>query len=332
MIPVVIAGLAAAAAFALAAGFLGWLHPALDSFSHFRIHLAVLLALAGIGLLLAAGWRLAGTGVILLALAALTATLDLSAFTSPAEATAASAAAPAATDARYRLLQINLRYDNATPERVLSLIGRVQPDVVTLDEVSTMWMEKLRLIEAAYPYRMICPPPTFVGGVAILSKRPFAKEAECLDRGAMAVAPVDFNGRTVDVVALHLSWPWPMEQAQQVEDIRTHLGGIGATAVLAGDFNAVPWSETAKRVADAGGFRILRGIGPSWLHRYLPISWRPYIGLPIDNVLYKGALIPSKPSKLEYVGSDHLPVLVEFGLSQEEKPAEVMQASLTEPK
>ncbi|TWG99342.1 endonuclease/exonuclease/phosphatase (EEP) superfamily protein YafD [Mesorhizobium sp. J18] len=331
MIPVVIAGMTVAAAFALMAGFLGWMHPALDSFSHFRIHLAVLLILAGSCLLLAAGWRLPGAWAILLGLAAIVATLDLSAFTRPAEATAASAAEPSTTAARYRLLQINLRYDNATPERVLSLIGRVQADVVTLDEVSTMWIEKLGLIEAAYPHRIICPPPSFVGGVAILSKRPFAKEAQCLDRGALAVASVDFGGRLVDVAALHLSWPWPLEQAQQVANIRDDLGRISTTALLAGDFNAVPWSHTAKSVANAGGFNILRGIGSSWLHRYLPMSWRPHIGLPLDNVLYKGAVIPSKPSRLEFVGSDHLPVLVEFGLLREEEPAEVMQASVEEP-
>ena len=34
----------------------------------------------------------------------------------------------------YRLLQFNLRFDNRTPEKLLSLIGRTKPDVITLQE------------------------------------------------------------------------------------------------------------------------------------------------------------------------------------------------------
>lgn len=95
------------------------------------------------------------------------------------------------------MLQLNLRFDNPTPEKVLSLIGRLNPDVVTLNEVSTRWMEKLAFIKAAYPHQIICSASYAIGGVAILSRRPFVAgtEPECSDRGSFAIADVDFAGR-----------------------------------------------------------------------------------------------------------------------------------------
>ncbi|TIT15265.1 MAG: AP endonuclease, partial [Mesorhizobium sp.] len=68
----------------------------------------------------------------------------------------------------------NLRFNNPTPKKVLSLIGRTNPDVIALDEVSEMWTTELGYIASAYPYRILCPYPNGVFGVALLSRRPFA--------------------------------------------------------------------------------------------------------------------------------------------------------------
>ena len=37
---------------------------------------------------------------------------------------------------------------------------------------------------------------------------------------------------------------------------------------------------------------------------------------------FKGEIVPATPRTLEHVGSDHLPVLMEFTLPLREKPAE----------
>ena len=65
--------------------------------------------------------------------------------------------------------------------------------------------------------------------------------------------------------------------------------------------------------ADAGLVHVA-GIGPSWLYRRLPDALRPYAGLPIDQVFAKGGIVILSARTLEAVGSDHLPVLVEFSL------------------
>ena len=193
---------------ALVAGFLGTLHPAFNSFAHFRIHLALLMALIALPLL-ATWFRLQAGVALILAVAAFASTLSTLPRLWPVQAAREEGRRP--TRSVYRLLQMNLRFNNPTPKKVLSLIGRTNPDVITLDEVSAMWTTELGYITSAYPYRILCDYPNGVFGVALLSRRPFAAgtEPHCEPRGAMATATVDFGGIPVDVAAIHLSWPWP---------------------------------------------------------------------------------------------------------------------------
>lgn len=316
---------------ALLAGFFGSLHPAFDSFSHFRIHFSVLMALLALPLL-ASSFRLQAAAGLLFAIACLATTAGALPRLWPQPAVAKPA-----DQAVYSLLQMNLRFNNPTPKKVLSLIGRTNPDVITLDEVSGMWTTELGTITSAYPYRILCPYPNGMFGVALLSRRPFAPDTapRCEPRGAMATATIDFGGIGVDIAAIHLSWPWPKEQYWQIGELAEPLAGLGETAIMAGDCNAVPWSAAVRRVAALGRLTVMPSAGPTWIHRTLPDFLRRYAGLPIDQVFSKGGLTILSSTRLEDTGSDHLPVLVEFTLRpQEQKPFdehETATVSLTEP-
>jgi endonuclease/exonuclease/phosphatase (EEP) superfamily protein YafD len=295
----------------LAAGFFNALHPALDSFAHFRAHLAVLLGIAALALLAVGLWAFGATALVAAAL-----TLATTSGSVPAIGMRYGALHPADPERPvYRLLQFNLRYNNPEPAQVLSLIGRVQPDVLTLDEVTAAWREKLRLIKATYRYSLFCPYPNGLFGVAILSRRPFVEGSEpfCDGRGALGIAAVNFGGQTVDIAALHLGWPWPFPQYWEVGGLWPSFGRLGPTAILAGDLNATPWSRTPARVAEAGGLTLMPSPGPTWLSRHLPKALF-FAGLPIDNVFAKGDVEMHSIRTLEPTGSDHLPVLVEFSL------------------
>lgn len=307
-------------------GFLGGLHHSLDLFAHFRWHLAILLALAGLAALISRAW---GVGVVslIVAAAALATTHGIAGipFSGPQRV---PVEAQDGTKAVYRLLQLNLRYDNPTPEKVLSLIGRTHPDIVTLAEVSPMWAEKLRLIGAAYPDPLICPSEIRIGGGAILSSRPLSG-GRCFDRGTFATAAVDLNGQPVHVVALHLGWPWPSDQWWQIGRLAAPMGMIRSPAIVAGDFNAVSWSAAVMTMAKAGGLEIVDPIGATWFYRKAPIRLRSWLGLEIDHVLVKDGIVVHSARILEDVGSDHAPVLIEFSLrpkSEREQPVQVVEA------
>lgn len=308
---------------ALLAGFFGALHPAFDSFAHFRIHFSVLMALLALPLL-ASSYRLQAAAALLFAIACLATTASALPRLWPRPAVAKPA-----DQIVYSLLQMNLRFNNPTPKKVLSLIGRTNPDVITLDEVSQMWTTELGYIASAYPYRILCPYPNGTFGVALLSRRPFAAGTapRCEPRGAMATATIDFSGSDVDVAAIHLSWPWPKEQYWQIGELAGPLAALGPTAIVAGDCNAVPWSAAVRRVAALGGLTLMPSAGSTWIHRTLPDFLRRYAGLPIDQVFSKGGVTILSSKRLEDTGSDHLPVLVEFLVRSDQKPPEDGRAS-----
>jgi len=303
---------------ALAFGFLGRFHPAFDSFSHFRLHLAGLLALGGFALL---ALRFRREGLAALSLAACSVIVTPGALPGLAGSRAAIANEAPADSPTYRLLHLNARYDNSAPEEFLSLIAHARPDVVTVSEVSAMWRGRLESLAAAYPYRIFCDPRGPIGGVAILSRRPFARVAApaCVAKNTMAIAGIDFGGRAVTVAALHLYWPWPFEQPRQVADIAGELSRLPGEAILAGDFNAVRWSQSLARIAEAGRLRDAGPVGPTWLPRGCPDAMRRWVGIGIDHVLAGDAVEIANVERARDVASDHLPVMVDFWL-----PAEVV--------
>ena len=142
--------------------------------------------------------------------------------------------------------------------------------------------------------------------MAILSLRPFAEgtEGQCLSGGTFAIATVDLRRQIVEVGALHLRWPWPFDQATQIDELAPLLGEMAETAILAGDLNAAPWSAASARIADAAGMTPAGPAGPTWLYRRLPEFLR-FAGLPIDQVFAKGEVIVHSVNTLEAVGSDH---------------------------
>lgn len=293
---------AAALSLLIAAGFLGSFTPAFDSLAHFRAHLAVLLAaLAGV-LGLAALWPEC-LFALFFSLAALASIRAM-----PLPAWGKSAVGQPS----YRLLQLNLMYDSTLPTPALELIRRRKPDILLLEEVSAVWEDELAGLVDLYPYKIICRPPDS-DGVAVLSSRAFAtgRPAACFENRLLAVAAVDLDGWQLECAALHLAWPWPFAQPKEIADLSAAFGGLGPDAILAGDLNAVPWSGAARRIARAGALKIIHGIGPTWLPSALPEFLR-FAGLSIDQVMVKGNVSVHSVRRLPPVGSDHLPLLVEF--------------------
>lgn len=299
-----------ALALMLAFGLAGAWSPWFDAFTHFRAHFAIAMALLAV-LLLATRFRLLAVAGLVLAVACFS-TLPggLTFFgLGPVQA----GFQPKADDQPvYRLLQMNLRFDNATPEKVLSLIGSTQPDIITVEEASRMWQGKLDLLSHAYPHRFYCGSAF---GAAILSRRPFAEgtEQRCSTYGTLATATVDLGGRTIDVAAIHMGWPWPRQQTWQIASISEPLSALGGTAIMAGDCNAAPWSGAVHHLAALGGLGVMPSVGPTWMWRRLPDALR-FAGLPIDQVFSKGDVVIHSARKMAPAGSDHLPILVEFSL------------------
>lgn len=319
LLPLALFALVAALSLPLVFGFLGRLHPALDSFTHFRLHLAAVMGVAAM-LLAFTRFRREATMALLLAGGAFLATPG----TMPNALLTGQAVADDVDDTRpaYRLLHFNARFDNPQPDLFLSMVGRLRPDVITVNEVSTRWRIRLETLAAAYPHSVYCRQRGNGRSVAILSRRPFVAGSTpaCHIGSALATAEIDFGGTHATVGALHLLWPWPFDQPAQQRALAPLLAALPSETIIAGDFNAVRWSNTVRGIAAAGRLRDAGPVGPSWAPAKTPETLRRALGLGIDHVLVGEGVEPRAVERQADAGSDHLPVLMEFSLPPPRRP------------
>lgn len=289
---------------AVALGFLGEIARPFDSFSHFRAHFgapALLLALV-----------CALSRRLLLAAALAAASVAALAFSLPWMLPRPEAAIEGP---RYTLLQMNLRWNAGEPVEALRRIAETDPDIVTLQEMTPQWVALFAPLAERYPHQVHCDGADgFHGDSALLSKRPFVPGAPtiCDERNSLAAARIDLNGVPLTVASHHQLWPWPRGQWQRLDRLRDTLEDLPRPILMAGDFNAVPWSAFLAEYAAATGTRVVEGVGPVWFLHPLPPAFARFAGLPLGNVLAAPAVSVISVERLAATTSDHLPVLVTF--------------------
>lgn len=263
----------------LLASFGGAIHPAGDSLAVFRPVLAVALVLCALWL---HGAVLAGAAAVVMALVLVPAIL-------PRLNTAPVPDAPGV----IALYQKNLRYDLADPGAIIADIRDSGADIVTLVEVSDSNMAVPDGLRDAYPHQSICPAHS-VGAVAILSRWPLTDANFCRPGTGFSAVGVQTPGGAVTAAVLHLHWPWPYGQPQQVAGMLADLRALPQPVILAGDLNMVPRSHTVRRIARATSTTpvgpprttfLLKGLYPMAIdHIFAPDGWaaqlqpRPHLG------------------------------------------------------
>ncbi len=289
-------------------GFLGFMHPAFDTFSHFRWHLGLaLLAFALIGAML----KIQRAPIIVLFFAGIAIWMS----NAGNRNTLDSVPVLAESQTTYSMLTFNLRFDNQQQEEVMTFFEEADADILALTEISRHWEPVLARLETSYPHRFHCPEWSKIGGSMIWSKFPLRSDNDyCHSYAALGVTEIQLQERWIPIGIVHLRWPWPASGPEQVEELAPFLKGIADTGIISGDFNATTWSWSMQQFANYAGMEIITGFGGTWIYKYLPMSLAPFFGLPIDNVLAKGDVIVTKVETQKSVGSDHLPMLIEFAL------------------
>lgn len=296
-------------------GFLAPWIPLADSLAHFRFHLAALITLASILLAVTRAWLPAG-------LAAAVAIAGVAGMAPAFPAWGASgidASAPAIT-----VVQLNLSFRNVKPDAVAEFIRGADTDIVTLQEVTEKSGRAIDILAGDYPFRVRCSEGR-IGGPAILSRLPLAPGVAqgCVKGQGMAWMRVMAGGRPVSVASLHLHWPYPFAQAHQIDKLESHLRQLPRPVLLAGDFNAAPWSHAVERIARATDTSVAAGLRFSFGIRFN--SWAPPIAIPIDHILLPDGLAPLDVRLGPGPGSDHLSVVARISLP-EDKPSDRAQA------
>lgn len=254
----------------------------------------VLLVLALLLALLRRGWRAAGVAVLAVSVLGLT--------WSRFESVAAPTRATAAQGVPFKLVSFNALHDNPGGVAAIPYLLDSGADAILLLEAFQFAAELPRLLQA-YPYRVGCAGPEPCDTLLLSRHKPLATAFSSM--GAVptrryAQFTLDVDGARVTLVGAHMSKPYFDEIPDiELDTLIQRLDRIEGPVILAGDFNATPWSPALMKLANATGLRFSGVYVPTW-----PASAEGF-GLPIDHVLTRGADILSLEAMPSAFGSNH---------------------------
>jgi endonuclease/exonuclease/phosphatase (EEP) superfamily protein YafD len=214
--------------------------------------------------------------------------------------------------ARLRALIINVRDRNDEYEELGRLIAQTDPDVVGVTELTPAWARGLEPALRAYPDRRL-EPLEGVYGVGLYSKRRLADsriERFPRDGPPSVVARVALGARPLVLVIVHVRTIIDgAARERQLRALSDELEAVDGRSAVCGDFNSVPWSESIRDFADETDLRSIFGRfgrAGTW-----PAQVR-LLRIPIDNCLVSEGVAVIERRVGPDVGSDHLPLIVDF--------------------
>ncbi len=209
------------------------------------------------------------------------------------------------------LLTANLAQSlDASALRVL--LDRQPVDLVLLQEVTPELAQQLGRWQD-YPYRLLAPEDSPFG-LALLSRKPLDGAKVSIDAdGIPAIeSRVLLPGQAIALTVVH-----PMPPLSPYRHQKRNMGlqvllqknaAHGLPGLVAGDFNASPWSQ-ALRGVQALGWQRASDLNPSW-----PALGRGWLGIAIDQVVVNGPWRVAEQGLGPNLGSDHLPRLMRLQL------------------
>ena len=268
---------------------------------------------------------LAVGGIVLLALAfaarrraLISATAALLAVTFAVLLAGLSGAAPQAPEDAERFMRVatfNLwdRNDRHL-DKVAEFLADTKADAVVLEEVRGHHAAFIDSLAAQYPYR--------VGdnGLVILSKHPIVADGR-VDRDdepfwmslIIRWVRLDVNGKTVELAGVHLARPfYPELQWADIEALTNFVRGRTGPLIVAGDFNAAPWTVMLKAFTKETGLGRFNTFYPTWPMRWRSVPLLPLI--PIDNVFASSHFAKIAATVGPRLDSDHRAVIADIAL------------------
>ena len=221
------------------------------------------------------------------------------------------------SNSQTRLMSANMMYGHRSPEKFLSKIYKIDPDILVLQEMSASNQEKVADLWDKFPFASDRPN----GGsreILVFSKIPIDSVEHIVgDKPWRAQAKVNMmiDDQPITILGIHPKAPMSpgrfARRNNELEKIAAHVSQVDTPIIVAGDMNITPWTPIFRkflRDAELNDGRRGFGFNFTWAHSNLPKS------IPIDHVLYRDLAIHSFKSGPN-TGSDHLPVIVEFSVA-----------------
>lgn len=218
--------------------------------------------------------------------------------------------------ASLKLVYANVDTGNLDTQRLLDLVQKEAPDLVLLAEVNDRWTKALAGLDRRYPHRVVHPQ---IDNFGIGGWSRYRLEVGAIRFWGDANLPsfeaqFRHQGRLITILLTHPLPPMRKRLADlRNQQLRT-LAGIakshGEGTILIGDFNTTPFTPIFSEVLTTSGLcDSTRGFGPqpSW-----PADLPWLLRIPIDHCLHSPDLVIVERRLGPDIGSDHLPLVLEF--------------------
>ena len=305
-----------------------------DLLCHLRLHLTVAIAavFGGLAALSLSSIRdvfrpflIGGAAVILNISSIISQGTPLYADLSPTkEASVSPLEESTAKNREIKIVSYNVNADSDSPGKLVEWLNQIRPDVAVLIEINRVWQSEIDQLSHLFPYQVIVDSASSFG-MAILSGFPLEnQQTDILGLLNLPTVSADIEAPfgKLCLVAVH---PPPPLSATEASARNLYLNQVaamvrtrGTPCVIAGDFNATPWSS---------GFETLRT-----LPNLQPALWRApatwpamlgFMGVPLDHILYTAPMNEhAPPVSVEVsagslsIGSNHRPVIARLSLEE----------------
>jgi endonuclease/exonuclease/phosphatase (EEP) superfamily protein YafD len=286
----------------LVAGRLGYLYPLFDLFSQLGLQFMAMAVAFSIAIFMGRYRSVVGVGLTLALLALYAAWPHI--VSTPLQAPPYQLQAG---EKLLRLVHFNTYKNNDDYDAIAAEVLRLDGDVVTLVETRPAKIAELKKrLAARYPHWAGCDD-TLWCNLVIASKHPItAQEARGQWEGppyAAATLGGEFAG--LHVLAVHtIRFPHSRAQFRQYRELVLLLERFPGDVVMAGDFNATPFSRLLGLIETGAGLSLLTDM-PTWpTHMHMP-------QLAIDHVFAsKNFRVVGNQQIGNAAGSDHYPIII----------------------
>ncbi len=215
-----------------------------------------------------------------------------------------------------QLLMLNVNRQTGSPDKLVQLVGKHDPEIIFLMEVSPRWQESIEKIGKSYTHqKVILRQDNF--GMALLSKIPW-EAIMSLSYGPKKIPSLvtEFvieETKVFNIVFTHPPPPINQEFYEQRNDqllqVAQALKELSEPKMLFGDLNITAWTRRFEKFKIGLKLKDCRkgfGLRPTWPAQTYPVQ------IAIDQCLYSRGVQIVDIKTLEDIGSDHLPVLTQF--------------------
>lgn len=238
-------------------------------------------------------------------------------------------------DSRLRVLVSNVELENDQYSTWQQMVRTTDPDIVIALEPGECWAKETEPLFTIYSHRVIHTQENWYG-MMMLSRLPIEShrirflvqdDVPSID----ARIRMD-NNQVVRIVAVHPRPPEPIrDNDATARDAELILWGRelekdASPVIVGGDLNDVAWSQTTRLFLRTSGLLDPRR-GRGFFNTFHADHW--WMRFPLDHVFHSNHFTVSGIERLQHVGSDHFPIIIDLQLSPSKRSEhEVMEQTL----